>query len=247
MTHTSLSYDEEFTTEAEGGTRAVFFGLGADGTVGANKNSVKIIGENTPLYAQGHFVYDSKKSGATTVSHLRFSKDPIRSTYEIKNASFVACHQFNFLEKMDVLAVAEQGATFLLNSHYGPTEVWEHLPAAIQRQIIDKGLEFYVVDGGKVAGDAGLAGRINTVLQTCFFALSGILPRDEAIDEIKKAIDKSYGKFGDTVLERNYAAVDGALAALHRVDDAGGGHGEDQRPQADSRLRTGLRPAGHRL
>ncbi len=217
VTHTSLTYDDEFSTEAEEGTRAVFFGLGADGTVGANKNSVKIIGENTPLYAQGHFVYDSKKSGATTVSHLRFSKEPIRSTYEIKSANFVACHQFNFLEKMDVLAVAEPGATFLLNSHYGPDEVWDHLPAGIQQQLIDKGLEFYIVDGGKVAGEAGLAGRINTVLQTCFFALSGILPRDEAIEEIKKAIAKSYGKFGDSVLQRNYAAVDGALAALHKV------------------------------
>ncbi len=217
VTHTSLTYDEEFSTESETGTRAVFYGLGADGTVGANKNSVKIIGENTPLYAQGHFVYDSKKSGATTVSHLRFSKEPIRSTYEIKSANFVACHQFNFLEKMDVLAVAEPGATFLLNSHYGPEEIWDHLPGEIQQQIIAKNLEFYIVDGGKVAGEAGLAGRINTVLQTCFFALSGILPRDEAIEEIKKAIAKSYGKFGDSVLQRNYAAVDGALAALHKV------------------------------
>ena len=218
VTHTSLTYDEEFSTESETGTRAVFYGLGADGTVGANKNSVKIIGENTPLFAQGHFVYDSKKSGAITVSHLRFSKEPIRSTYEIKSANFVACHQFNFLEKMDVLEKAQQGATFLLNSHYGPEEVWDHIPAGTQQQIISKGLQFYVVDGGKVAGEAGLAGRINTVLQTCFFALSGILPRDEAIDEIKKAIAKSYGKFGDSVLEKNYAAVDGALAALHKVE-----------------------------
>ncbi len=218
VTHTSLTYDDEFSTETETGTRAVFYGLGADGTVGANKNSVKIIGENTPLFAQGHFVYDSKKSGAITVSHLRFSKEPIRSTYEIKSANFVACHQFNFLEKMDVLEKAEQGATFLLNSHFGPEEVWDHIPAGTQQQIISKGLQFYVVDGGKVAGEAGLAGRINTVLQTCFFALSGILPRDEAIDEIKKAIAKSYGKFGDSVLEKNYAAVDGALAALHKVE-----------------------------
>jgi pyruvate-ferredoxin/flavodoxin oxidoreductase len=218
VTHTSLPYDDEFSTEAEGGTRAVFFGLGADGTVGANKNSVKIIGENTPLYAQGHFVYDSKKSGATTVSHLRFGKDPIRSTYEIQSANFVACHQFNFLEKMNVLEVAEPGATFLLNSHYGPDEVWEHLSGDVQKQIIDKNLEFYVVDGTKVAGEAGLAGRINTVLQTCFFALAGILPRDEAIREIKEAIAKSYGKFGETVLQRNYAAVDGAIAALHQVE-----------------------------
>ncbi len=218
VTHTSLPYDEEFSTESETGTRAVFYGLGADGTVGANKNSVKIIGENTPLFAQGHFVYDSKKSGAITVSHLRFSKEPIRSTYEIKSANFVACHQFNFLEKMDVLEKAEQGATFLLNSHFGPEEVWDHIPAGTQQQIISKGLEFYVVDGGKVAGEAGLAGRINTVLQTCFFALSGILPRDEAIGEIKEAIAKSYGKFGDSVLQKNYAAVDGALAALHKVE-----------------------------
>ena len=218
VTHTSLAYDEEFSTESETGTRAVFYGLGADGTVGANKNSVKIIGENTPLFAQGHFVYDSKKSGAITVSHLRFSKEPIRSTYEIKSANFVACHQFNFLEKMDVLEKAQHGATFLLNSHYAPEEVWDHIPAGAQQQIISKGIQFYVVDGGKVAGEAGLAGRINTVLQTCFFALSGILPRDEAIDEIKKAIAKSYGKFGDSVLQKNYAAVDGALAALHKVD-----------------------------
>ena len=218
VTHTSLTYDEEFSTESETGTRAVFYGLGADGTVGANKNSVKIIGENTPLFAQGHFVYDSKKSGAITVSHLRFGKEPIRSTYEIKSANFVACHQFNFLEKMDVLEKAQQGATFLLNSHYGPEEVWDHIPAGTQQQIISKGLQFYVVDGGKVAGEAGLAGRINTVLQTCFFALSGILPRDEAIGEIKEAIAKSYGKFGDSVLQKNYAAVDGALAALHKVD-----------------------------
>jgi pyruvate-ferredoxin/flavodoxin oxidoreductase len=218
VTHTSLTYDEEFSTESETGTRAVFYGLGADGTVGANKNSVKIIGENTPLFAQGHFVYDSKKSGAITVSHLRFSKEPIRSTYEIRSANFVACHQFNFLEKMDVLEKAQQGATFLLNSHHGPEEVWDHIPAGTQQQIISKGLEFYVVDGGKVAGEAGLAGRINTVLQTCFFALSGILPRDEAIGEIKEAIAKSYGKFGDSVLQKNYAAVDGALAALHKVE-----------------------------
>ncbi len=198
--------------------RAIFYGLGSDGTVGANKNSVKIIGSNTDQYAQGYFVYDSKKSGAMTVSHLRFGPDPIRSAYLIDEAGFVACHQFGFLAKLDVLEHAAPSATFLLNSPYGPDDVWDRLPVEAQRNIVDKSIDFYVVDGHRIAAEAGLKGRINTVLQTCFFGLSGVLPRDEAIDAIKGAIAKAYGKLGDVVLERNYAAVDGALAGLHKVD-----------------------------
>jgi pyruvate-ferredoxin/flavodoxin oxidoreductase len=218
VTHLSLDVTEELNTEPDDVVRAVFFGLGADGTVGANKNSVKIIGENTDLYAQGHFVYDSKKSGAITVSHLRFGPRPIASTYEITRANFVACHQFNFLEKMAVLEVADLGATFLLNSPYSAGEVWDKLPLESQQQIIEKNISFYVVDGVKVAREVGLGGRINTVLQTCFFNLAGILPAEQAIAEIKEAIEKSYGKFGQTVLDRNFAAVDGAVAALEKVE-----------------------------
>jgi pyruvate-ferredoxin/flavodoxin oxidoreductase len=218
VTHLSLKWDPEFNTEQADVLRAVFYGLGADGTVGANKNSVKIIGENTPLYAQGYFVYDSKKSGSTTVSHLRFSPRPIRSSYLIRKANFVACHQFNFLERMDVLSAAEPGATFLLNSPYGPREVWVRLPVEVQEQIIKKKLKFFVVDAIAVAQQAGLGPRINTVMQTCFFTLSTVLPREQAIEEIKHAIEKTYGKRGETVLRRNFAAVDGALASLHEVD-----------------------------
>ena len=217
VTGTSLSAVEGFDTEPEGRIRAVFYGLGSDGTVGASKNSVKIIGTNTLLNAQGYFVYDSRKAGSVTVSHLRFDKEPIQSTYLIDKANFVGCHQFVFLEKMGVLDLAADGATFLLNSPFGPDEVWDHIPEEVQRQIIDKHLSFYVVDGYTVARDAGMPGRINTVLQTCFFALSGILPRDQAIAEIKLAIEETYGKFGESVLQKNYAAVDGALDALHVV------------------------------
>jgi len=217
VTHLSLDVDPEFTTEADDVTRAVFFGLGSDGTVGASKNSVKIIGENTPMYAQGYFVYDSKKAGSVTVSHVRFSPRPITSSYLIERANFVACHQFNFLERMDVLHVAAQGAVFLLNSPYGPDEVWDKLPREVQDDILQKKLRFYVVDGYRVAAEAGMANRINTVLQTCFFALADLLPKDEAIGAIKYAIEKTYGKRGEAVLARNYAAVDGALAALHEV------------------------------
>ncbi|HEY2146770.1 MAG TPA: 2-oxoacid:acceptor oxidoreductase family protein, partial [Pirellulales bacterium] len=195
----------------------VFYGLGSDGTVGATKNSVKIIGENTPLYAQGYFVYDSKKAGSVTVSHLRFSPRPIQSTYLISRANFVACHQFQFLDRIDVLEVAEPGATFLLNSPYGPNEVWNKLPREVQQQIIAKQLKFYVVDGYSVAQQAGMPGRFNTALQTCFFALAQVLPREQAIEKIKEAIKKTYGKRGESVLQKNWAAVDGALAALHEV------------------------------
>ena len=227
VTHLSLGVDTSFRTEADDVVRAVFYGLGSDGTVGANKNSVKIVGEQTPLYAQGYFVYDSKKSGSTTVSHLRFSPRPITSTYLIQEANFVACHQFGMLEGVDVLGVAAQGATFLLNSPYGPDEVWDKLPHEVRADIVGKGLRFYVVDAGAVAREAGLGKRVNTVLQTCFFALAGVLPVDAAITSIKDAIKKSYGRRGEVVLERNYAAVDRALENLHEVRvpvEIGNGH-----------------------
>lgn len=218
VTHTSLDWDESQWSEPADVKRAVFFGLGSDGTVGANKNSVKIVGETTPLFAQGYFVYDSKKAGSQTVSHLRFSPRPVNSSYLIKQANFVACHQFEQLFSREVLELAEPGATFLLNSSFGPGEVWDHLPQQVQQQIIDKNLRFYVVDGYRIARDAGLAGRINTVMQTCFFALSDILPQDEAIDRIKDAIRSTYAKRGETVLRRNFDAVDHALQGLHEVD-----------------------------
>ena len=216
VTHLSLPVERKWTEPKEV-VQAVFFGLGADGTVGANKNSVKIIGENTDMFSQAHFVYDSKKSGAMTVSHLRFGPNKIQSTYEIQEANFVACHQFNFMEKVDVLDIAAEGATFLLNSPYGPDEVWDHLTVDAQRQIIDKKLKFYVVDAVAVAQAAGLGGRVNTVLQTCFFALAGVLPQDEAIAAIKNGIKKAYGKRGQVVIDRNFAAVDSSLAALAEV------------------------------
>jgi pyruvate-ferredoxin/flavodoxin oxidoreductase len=217
VTHSSLRWDEGFSTEDPKTVRALFYGLGADGTVGANKNSIKIIGSETPNYAQGYFVYDSKKSGSLTTSHLRFGPDPIRSTYLISRANFIACHQFEFLEKTDVLAAAEPGATFLLNSPYGPEDVWQHLPRTIQKTILEKKLRLYVIDGYTVARENGMGNRINTVMQTCFFAISGVLPREEAIEQIKKAIKKTYGKRGDAVVQQNFAAVDAALAHLHEV------------------------------
>ncbi len=217
VTHTSLEYDPEFSTEDPRTVRALFYGLGSDGTVGANKNSIKIIGSQTANYAQGYFVYDSKKSGSVTTSHLRFGPDPIRSTYLITKANFVACHQFQFLERMDILTAAAPGAVFLLNSPYGPEEVWSHLPRKTQATLISKKLQFYVIDGYAVAREAGMGNRINTIMQTGFFAISGVLPRDEAIEHIKKAIKKTYGKRGDLVVQQNFAAVDAALAHLHKV------------------------------
>jgi pyruvate-ferredoxin/flavodoxin oxidoreductase len=217
VTHTSLPVDRGWSIEGEEVVRAVFHGLGADGTVGANKNSVKIIAEEAGLYAQGYFVLDSHKSGAQTVSHLRFGPTPIRSPYLISSANFVACHQFNFLERLDVLRTAMEGATFLLNSPYGPDEVWGRLPRSVQRQIIDRRLQFYVVDATRVAREAGLRTRVNTVLQTCFFAISGVLPRDEAIRHIKESIRKTYAAKGEAIVRRNYLAVDQALAHLSRV------------------------------
>ncbi len=217
VTHTSLDYDPAFSTEDPETVRAVFYGLGSDGTVGANKNSIKIIGEQTGLHAQGYFVYDSKKAGSVTVSHLRFGPWPIRSAYLIGRATFVACHQFAFLERLDVLKSAEPGATFLLNSPYGPGEVWDALPRGVQEQILTKKLRLYVIDASRVAREAGMGGRINTVMQTCFFALSGVLPRERAVAAIKHAIAKTYGKRGEAVVARNCAAVDAALSHLHEI------------------------------
>ena len=217
VTFTSLPYEPDFTIEPDSVVRALFYGLGSDGTVGANKNSIKIIGENTDNYAQGYFVYDSKKSGAMTVSHLRFGPDPIRSTYLLTEANFVACHQSLFLEKYDMLKTAKQGGMFLLNTPYSPDRIWDHLPRKVQQQIIDKKLKFYVIDGFSVAREAGMGGRINTVMQTCFFAISGVLPRDTAIEEIKKAIRKSYGSKGEAIVQMNLDAVDSTLEHLHEV------------------------------
>ena len=217
VTHTSLDYDPEFSTEDPQAFRGLFYGLGSDGTVSANKNSIKIIGEETDNYAQGYFVYDSKKAGAVTISHLRFGPNPIHSSYLITKANFVACHQFSFLERFDVLKAAMPGATFLLNSYYGPDEVWDHLPRTVQRQIIEKKLRFYVIDAYKVAAETGMGSRINTIMQTCFFAISGILPREEAIQKIKDAIRKTWGKRGEAIVQKNFAAVDAALAHLHEV------------------------------
>ena len=219
VTNLSLPIDREFVRpRPEGQVQAMFFGLGSDGTVGANKASVKIIGEGTDLYSQGHFVYDSKKSGAVTVSHLRFGPELIESTYEIQEADFVACHQFGLLGKMPVLDRAKDGATFLLNSPYGPDEVWDTLPSRVRQQIIDKDIELYVIDAFAVAGEVGMGNRINTVMQPCFFKLSGVLPEEEAITAIKKFVEKTYGKRGEKVVQRNYAAIDLSLERLHKVE-----------------------------
>ncbi|MDB5362115.1 MAG: pyruvate synthase [Rhodospirillales bacterium] len=215
--HTSLTVDPDFTIETAAVTRAVFYGLGADGTVGANKNSVKIIAEDAGLFAQGYFVYDSHKSGAQTISHLRFGPDAIKAPYLIAQAGFVACHQFGFLERQDLLRIAAPGATFLLNAPYPADEVWEHLPRPVQQTIIDKKLRFFVIDASAVAREVGLGGRTNTVLQTCFFAISGVLPRDQAIAHIKEAIHKTYGRKGQSLVDKNYAAVDGTLKQLHEI------------------------------
>ncbi len=218
VSFTSLTYDPAFSTEDPRTVRALFYGLGSDGTVGANKNSIKIIGTETSNFAQGYFVYDSKKSGSMTTSHLRFGPTPIRSSYLITQASFVACHNFNFLEKMNVLEAAMPGAVFLLNSPYAADEVWNKLPKTVQQEMLRKKIEFYVIDGYTVARDAGMGTRINTIMQTCFFAISGVLPREEAIEQIKKAIKKTYGKRGEAVVQKNFAAVDAALAHLEKVE-----------------------------
>ncbi|MBL9209087.1 MAG: pyruvate:ferredoxin (flavodoxin) oxidoreductase [Opitutaceae bacterium] len=217
VTGTSLPYDADFDLEDSEVRRCVFVGLGADGTVGANKNSIKIIGEETPNFAQGYFVYDSKKSGSMTISHLRFGPRPIRAPYLIRHAEFVACSQFSFVGRSDILGYAAPGATVLLNSPHAPAETWRKLPREWQEACIAKRLRLFVIDATRVAQDNGMGRRTNTVLQTCFFALSGVLPRDEAIAQIKAAIAKTYGRKGEKVVQMNYAAVDSALAGLHEV------------------------------
>jgi len=217
VTFTSISFDRSFRTEPEDEVRAVFWGLGSDGTVSANKNSIKIIGEETPNYAQGYFVYDSKKAGAMTVSHLRFGPRPIKSTYLIQRANFVAVHQFSFFNQYDVLDAAIEGGTLLINSPYEDSEVWDHLPLTVQQTIIDKQLKVYSINAGRVARESQLGNRINTIMQTCFFALSGVLPREEAITKIKEFIRKSYGKRGEPVVRQNFAAVDTALVHLRQI------------------------------
>ena len=218
VTHTSLSYDPDFNIESHQIIRAIFYGLGADGTVGANKNSIKIIGEETNNYAQGYFVYDSKKSGSVTVSHLRFGSQLIRSTYLITQANFIGCHQWEFLSNLPILKDIIPGGTLLINSPYDKEQVWHHLPASVQEQIIHKGLRVYVINAYKVAREAGMAGRINTVMQVCFFALSGVLPRAEAIEQIKKSIRKTYGQKGQEIVQMNIRAVDSTLANLWEVE-----------------------------
>ncbi len=217
VTFASLPFDQDFKTEPAGQVRALFWGLGADGTVSANKNSIKIIGEETPNYAQGYFVYDSKKSGAMTVSHLRFGPQPIKSTYLIQRANFIAVHQFNFLDRYQILDAAEEGATLLLNSPYEADQVWEHLARSVQEMIIARKIKVYSINAYAVAKDNQLGNRINTIMQTCFFAISGVLPRDEAIVKIKESIRKTYGKRGEPVVRQNFAAVDAALAHLYEV------------------------------
>ena len=217
VTHKSLAYDDSIDTEGKDVVRAVFFGLGADGTVGANKNSIKIIAEDAGKYGQGYFVYDSRKSGSMTTSHLRFSDNPIKSAYLINKADFVACHQFQFMNKVDILGIAKPGATFLLNAPYDANEVWNHLTYEVQKQIIYKKLKFYTINAVEVARETGMGQRINTIMQACFFAISNILPREQAIAEIKNAIKKTYSKKGDAIVQKNFAAVDASLAHMHEV------------------------------
>ena len=218
VTHTSLDYDETMHIEDQSATRALFFGMGADGTVGANKNSIKIIGENTDLWCQGYFVYDSKKSGSRTVSHLRFGPEPIHAPYLIQSANFIACHKFDLVNQIELLQDACDGAVFLLNSPYPADEVWDRLPRPAQDIIVERALHLHVIDATRVARDAGMGKRINTVMQACFFALSGVLPRDEAIQQIKQAIEKTYKSKGRSVIAKNFAAVDAALDHLHEVE-----------------------------
>ncbi len=217
VTHTSLEYDSDFQIEGNDATRALFFGLGSDGTVGANKNSIKIIGESTDLHCQGYFVYDSKKSGSRTVSHLRFGPEPIHAPYLIQSANFIACHKFDQINKIEILQNAADGAVFLLDSPHSADKVWDELPGPVQRLIIDRNISFYVINANEVARDAGMGKRINTIMQVCFFALSGVLPRDEAITQIRKAIEKSYRSKGQDVIDKNFAAVDAALDHMHEV------------------------------
>jgi pyruvate-ferredoxin/flavodoxin oxidoreductase len=232
VTHLSLDVDPSFSIEPASVTRALFFGLGSDGTVSANKNSIKIIGESTDLYCQGYFVYDSKKAGSHTISHLRFGPEPIHAPYLIESANFIACHKANFIDEVDMLDKAADGAVFLLNTPYAADEVWDTLPDNVQRLIIERHVRFYVIDASSVARETGMRGRINTIMQTCFFALSGVLPREEAIEKIKAAIEKTYAKKGTDVVQQNFRAVDAALDHLHEV----------RVPKAAS-SRHGMRPA----
>ena len=218
ITHTSLDYDSGFSIESDKVVRAIFYGLGSDGTVGANKSSIKIIGEETDNYAQGYFVYDSKKSGSVTVSHLRFGTQPIRSSYLISNANFVACHQSAFLERFDMLQHVVPGGTFLLNTSYNAEEVWEHLPQSMQQQIVEQHLKFYIINANKVARNNGMGGHINTVMQVCFFAVSGVLEKEDAIAHIKRSIEKTYRKKGDEIVQMNLNAADQTLENLHEVN-----------------------------
>lgn len=219
VSYSSLEYDPDFVIEEQNLVQCVFWGLGSDGTVGANKNSIKIIGEETENYAQGYFVYDSKKSGSVTISHLRFGPQPIHAPYQIglNQAQFVACHQFALLERFDILKYARSGAIFLLNSHYPPEKIWSHLPVEVQRSIREKQVQCYIIDAHRVAREGGMAGRINTIMQTCFFALSNVLPREDAIERIKESIRKTYSKRGEAVLQKNFQMVDAALAHLNHL------------------------------
>ena len=240
--HTSLKFDPDFSTESDKVVRALFYGLGADGTVGANKNSIKIIGEETNNYAQGYFVYDSKKSGSMTVSHLRFGPQPILSTYLISRANFVACHQPTFLERYDMLRSLVAGGTFLLNTPLSRAEVWAKLPTPVQESLLARKAKFYVIDATKVARDSGMGGRINTIMQVCFFALSGVLPKDEAIEAIKYSIKKTYGKKGEEVVKMNLQGRGQHARAFAR--GAGGQPRERRRPAAaaDFAGRAGVCP-----
>jgi pyruvate-ferredoxin/flavodoxin oxidoreductase len=218
LTHTSLSYDKTFSLEDQHLFRGLFFGLGADGTVSANKNTIKIMGDVTDKHLQGYFVYDSKKSGSLTVSHLRFSDKPIESTYLINSASFIACHHFQFLEKYDILKDAHHGATLLLNAPFAKEQVWQNLPKKVQEEIKEKEIQFYVINASKVAKETGMGSRINSILQTCFFAISNVMPKEEAISHIKAAIRKSYGRKGESVVQKNFDAVDKTLENLSMID-----------------------------
>ena len=229
VTNNSIDYDQNFEIPGDM-TRCLFYGLGADGTVGANKNSIKIIGEDTPNNAQGYFSYDSRKSGTVTVSHLRFGAKPIHSIYLVDKANFVACHQFVFLERYDMLKDAVPGATFLLNSPYGPDEVWDKIPQSVQKQILEKNIRFWVIDGYKVAKATGMGSRVNTIMQTCFFYISNVLPKDEAIEHIKHSIKKSYGQKGEEIVKKNYKAVDETIANLFEVKVPGVAESPIQKP-----------------
>ena len=217
VSHTSLDFDDTFNIEPEEVFRAMFYGLGSDGTVGANKNSIKIIGENTDNFAQGYFVYDSKKAGSITVSHLRFGPNPIHSTYKISKAQFIGCHHFIFLQSIDLVRNLNEGGTLLINSHYSAEEVWDHLPNLVQQHLIDKKAKLYTIDAYKVAEESRMGQRINTIMQACFFAISGVLPRDEAIEKIKQSIRDTYGKKGDDIVNQNISAVENSLSNLHEV------------------------------